>query len=94
MAGVGYRSFVEVKVGVDVLCVVQIFDGFEEIVAFEFLNGCFRIARDVEWVSLFDFESREKGLQVGNDQLLQPDEALGSIAAVLGGNGRSTVVSD
>src|SRR5665213_560005 len=37
-------------------------------------------------MSFLDFESREKSLQVGDDQLLQPHEARGSVAAFRGGH--------
>src|SRR5437016_5043093 len=59
----------------------RFFDGFKEVVTFKLLNGGLGIAGDMERMRFLDLEAREKSLQVGDDQLLQPHEAWGSVAA-------------
>ena len=52
-------------------------DGFQKIVAFQLLNGHFGIARDMERMRFHDFKPGKQSLQIGRDQLLQPDELRG-----------------
>src|SRR5580765_1743922 len=59
----------------------RFFDSFEKVVAFELLNGGLGIPRHMEWMRFLNFEAWEQSLQIGDDQLLQPDEARGSVAA-------------
>jgi hypothetical protein len=57
------------------------FDGFEQIVGFEFLDGDVGIAGDVEGVSLEDFHAWEELIEVGDDEMFEPEEALVAAAA-------------
>jgi hypothetical protein len=59
------------------------FDGFEEIVGFEFLDGDVGVAGDVEGVGFENLHAREEIVEVGDDELFKPDEALGLGAAGL-----------
>ena len=52
------------------------FDGLQQIVGFQFLDGDFGVARDVEDVRLHDLQARKQMLQIGDDQLLQPNESV------------------
>ena len=49
-------------------------DRFEKVVAFQFLNCHLGVARHAERVGFDDFQPREQSLQVGRDQLFQPNE--------------------
>ena len=51
-------------------------DGFEQIVRFQFLNRHLGIAGEVEQVRPQNFEAGKQMVQIGDDQMLQPDETV------------------
>ena len=51
-----------------------VLDGLQQIVALHFLNGHFRVARDVERVRFHNLKTWKQVFQVGDNQLLQPEE--------------------
>ena len=55
-------------------------NGFEQIVRFQFFDRHFGVARQMEDVRSQDFEARKQMMQIRDDQLFQPDEAIGARA--------------
>ena len=51
-------------------------DRLQQVSGFEFLNRGFGVAGDVEGMRFEDFHAGEQELQVGRDELFQPDETL------------------
>ena len=54
------------------------FDGFQQIISFQFLDRHFGVARHMEQVSLNNLQARKKMMEIGNQQLLDRNEALDS----------------
>src|SRR5208337_2658242 len=51
-------------------------DRLQQVPSFQVLDLAVGVAGDVEGMGIEDFHAREKSSQVGDDQLLQPDEGL------------------
>jgi len=56
-----------------------LFDGFQQIFGFQFLDGDIGVAGDVEGVHIDDLHAGEEGVHVGGDDLFDPD--IGFLAA-------------
>ena len=55
-----------------------LFHGFQQVSRLQFLDGSLSIPGYMEGMGFQDFHAREQHLQVGRDQLLQPDQVLSS----------------
>ncbi len=54
----------------------SLLDGFKQIVRFQFLDGDFGVASEMKDVSPQNLQARKQMLQIGDDQLLQPNKTV------------------